>query len=412
MTAPRLLVVSHVLPFPGTSGQSQRVAYSLCAARRRFHVTFLTSADPAEQAQIQSRLLEYCDEPVVLSSVAGNSPTRRFIQNAKAAVYAASTGLKTSNYVIGNVELTPTRLAEFATSKRFDLVLMEYWHTWRLAKLFRDRGVPTVLDTHNVLWRAFERQLESQAAPVGKWRRHWRLGRYRAAEEHAWREYDGLIAINREELEELRTVAKKQTVFYAPMGVDLASWPYSWAPRSPIRIAYYGGLGSPHNQRAAVSCLEKVMPAIWKRFPDAEFWIIGSNPPASMQAHQSDPRVHVTGFVEHVCELLGTMSVVLCPWSGRYGFRSRVVEILAAGPPLVVTGDAIAGMDLTSSDGVGIVTSLTEMTAEALALLSNAARAKECSQRARARCESLYDLKNTYDRLIDELQDWISRRTT
>lgn len=411
MTRPRLLVVSHVLPFHGSSGQSQRVAYTLRAARQRFHVSFLTYAPRAERSVVQDRLAEYCDEAIVLPSLVEESRTGRLIHRTLAGAYAAMTGLKSSNYLVGKLELSPRRLAAYARKDRYDLVLFEYWHTWQLAKVFRDQGIPTVLDTHNVLWRAYERQLLAKPGAVWDRNHQWRLRKYRDAEERAWRQYDGLIAINREEFEELQAVATEQRVFYAPMGIDLARWPYCWAPRSPRRIAYYGGLGSPHNQRAALSCLQQVMPAVWARFPDAEFWIVGSSPPASLKSLESDPRVHVTGFVEDACELLGTMSVVLCPWTGRYGFRSRVVEILAAGPPLVVSRDGVAGMDLTESDGLGIVDNLEAMTRETLELLADPERAGERSRLARSRCDELYDLHHTYDRMLDELCEWIGVNT-
>src|SRR5690606_14691233 len=111
-------------------------------------------------------------------------------------------------------------------------------------------------------------------------------------------------------------------------GIDLQKWPYSWQPAQPPRIAYYGGLGSPHNQRDALQCYEEIMPTVWAHFPDVELWIVGSRPPATIQAlAEQDSRVTVTGFVERVQDVLQTMTAVLCPWTGKYGFRSRLIEV-------------------------------------------------------------------------------------
>ena len=55
---PRLLIVSHVLPFPGNAGQQQRVANTLRALRERFHVTFFHAALPGKEDAIRRRLLE------------------------------------------------------------------------------------------------------------------------------------------------------------------------------------------------------------------------------------------------------------------------------------------------------------------------------------------------------------------
>src|SRR4029077_12754853 len=109
--------------------------------------------------------------------------------------------------------------------------------------------------------------------------------RYRCQEEQAWREFDGVIAINRREQELISSsLLPSQNLFYAPMGTDLSRWPYSWQPAKPIRVAYYGGLGSAHNERAAMQCHREIMPQIWAQFPGAELWLIGSNPSVRLKA--------------------------------------------------------------------------------------------------------------------------------
>jgi glycosyltransferase involved in cell wall biosynthesis len=411
MSRQRLLVVSHVSPASGASGQSQRVAYTLRAARRRFHVTLLTVASDSDQAMQRTQLEEYCDELKLISPLSSEPLFRRMKHQTAAAAHAVCSGLKRSNYLIGQVLFTPERLAPLIADGGYDLVLFEYWHAWRAAQAFRHAGIPAVLDAHNVLWRSYERQLMKDGEHRLSWMSRKKLQKYRAAEESAWREFDALIAINREEYEEMRQVAPRQHVFYAPMGIDLSHWPYNWERRTPQRVAYYGGLASAHNQRSALQCVNEVMPLIWKYLPETEFWMIGSNPPESLKSLESDPRVHVTGFVGDVCGLLSTMSVVLCPWSGRYGFRSRVVEILAAGAPLIVSDDAVAGMELTQDNGIDIANTSAEFGRKSLALLSSPSLAAERSVAARRRCEELYDVRQTYDRLIEEVQAWFGAKS-
>src|SRR5262249_29035716 len=155
-----------------------------------------------------------------------------------------------------------------------------------------------------------------------------------------------VIAINHEELNYLRSATPSTTkLFHAAMGVDLALWPYSWSPSGKPCLAYYGGLGSPHNQADALACYQRLMPEIWRRFPDAEFWIVGGNPPETIRALGSDSRVKVTGFVENVQPVLSRMSLLLCPWSGIFGFRSRLIEAMALGVPVVTSPDAVYGME-------------------------------------------------------------------
>jgi glycosyltransferase involved in cell wall biosynthesis len=336
MNKPRLLVLSHVLPFPGESGQQQRVAYTLRACRPRFHVTFATAVRPEAEDHIREELQHWCDRVELLPSFHGGCFTQRW-HSAAGALYALATGLKSSNYAIGRRMFSEPAIRKLSAGP-FDCVLFEYWHAADRAALFQSQGIPCVLDTHNVLWRAYEADLKRERIP-NCWRKH-RLEQYRRREEESWRKFDALVAINSAELDHMRDSHPGGRYFYAPMGVDLDRWPYSWNPTRPARLAYYGGLGSAHNQESAWKCYADLMPSIWKHSPGTELWLIGSHPPERLRALACDPRIKVTGFVPDVKPLLSTMTAVLCPWKGTYGFRSRLVEVMALGTPVVATPDA------------------------------------------------------------------------
>jgi glycosyltransferase involved in cell wall biosynthesis len=152
------------------------------------------------------------------------------------------------------------------------------------------------------------------------------------------------------------------------------------------------------------------MPRIWKRYPDAELWLVGSNPSERLRRLTSDSRVKVTGFVEKVQDVLCIMSLVLCPWSGNYGFRSRIVEVMALGVPVVATPLAVDGMELESGRGIILADSDNALAERALELLSAPNQLAAQSRLARAEMERLYSLDNTYGRLMTELHDWLEAR--
>jgi glycosyltransferase involved in cell wall biosynthesis len=318
--------------------------------------------------------------------------------------------MKSSNYTIGKLELSPARVRSAIDPRIYSAAIYEYFHAADSVPLFRDAGVPTVLDMHNVLWKSREQRLnEKRSWP--RWLRDVSLNRYRRREELAWDQFDALVAINRSEYDLVQTRLRgSQKLFYAPMGTDLLLWPACWRPASPPRLAYYGSLGSRHNEEAALRCHDHVMPHVWKKFPDAELWLVGSHPSERLRRLTSDSRVKVTGFVEKVQDVLCTMALVLCPWSGTYGFRSRVVEIMALGVPLVTTPDAVDGMELRSGRGVTLANSDDALAERAVELLSAPNQLENQSRLARSEMERLYSLENTYGRLMTELRDWIETR--
>jgi polysaccharide biosynthesis protein PslH len=313
------------------------------------------------------------------------------------------TGLKRSNYLIADVEFTAKRVAAAVQYRRFDCALFEYWHAVACTSALREKPIPVILDMHDILWQSYDRQL-------GKWPcgLHWlkqrMVKRYRSREEQAWKAFDGIIAINSEEARYVRTVIPESVaLFNTPMGTDLQKWPYSWEPATPPRIAYYGGLGSRHNQFDALRCYEGIMPHIWGEFPEAELWLVGSNPPGFIQSLAKHDRVKVTGYIENVQDILKTMSVVICPWSGTYGFRSRLIEVMALGVPVVATPEAVFGMDLQAEEGLWLAETDQGLAALSGRLLASQELAIRQSKMARAQVETKFSFEATYGQLADNL---------
>jgi glycosyltransferase involved in cell wall biosynthesis len=400
-----------VLPFPQSAGQQQRVFYTLKALRGTFHVTFATSVARSRQQKIREQLLEHCDDVILLPSLYFRSPISRAWYQVKGNLSVLLSGLKFSNYLLGKVEFSPSRVSAELASKEFDCVLFEYWHAADSAEQFRKSGIPCVLDMHDILWQAYARQLNDGPGIPSWWKRR-NVDRYKLREEAAWGKFDGLIAINQEELNYVKPrVRRASKLFFVPMGTDLNLWSYAWKPTAqPKRVAYYGGLGSRHNQEDALACYKQIMPSIWKEFPDTELWLIGSNPPDTLRALTADKRVKVTGFVEDVQSLLSTMSVVVCPWTGTYGFRSRLIEVLAVGVPLVASNDAVWGMGMKAGETALLGETLSELGDQALMLLRDQSYSAEQSRTGRAWVERALSFEGTYCEFARELRNWLESR--
>ncbi len=407
MTKPKLLLVSHVLPFPGDSGQQQRVAYMLQAVREFFHVTFLAIAE-GDASQTREKLSRLSDEVILLPSRYSRSKLSKAWHGVLGKIYSWRTGLKLSNYIISRLEFSPARMREVLQSVSCDCVLYEYFHAFESVSVFRERKIPCALDMHNILWQSHAQRL-SEKSGLPDWWRQRQLSKYQHQEEASWKTFDGVVAINSAEQQYVaKKIPSSVKLFYAPMGIDLRHWPYTWNPAQPMRVAYYGGLGSSHNQEAALRCHRQIMPEIWRAFPDAELWLVGSKPPEQLRALTRDPRVKVTGFVQDVQKVLCHMTAVLCPWVGTYGFRSRLVEVMALGVPVVATPQAVDGMDLENEKGLLLGNEDAELARQTLRLLQDANFAKAQSHLARQQMETLYDVGSTYGRFAREFFNWWS----
>lgn len=409
---PLLFVVSGVLPFPPAAGQNQRVRLKLEALRAHFRLGFLTFAPSHRVQEVTERLREWVDLPVVLPSKVQASTASRVWHHIRGHLWRIPRGLKLSNYVVGEVELAPERVLGPLLESKPDMVLFEYWHTWKVARALREHRVTTALDLHDLLWQGRSRDLEeARWVPSAAARRMTEA--YREREETAWRHYDILITISAGEDAHVRQQADpSQTVLLAPMGVDTDYWSYRWQPAAPPRVMYYGGLASAHNQRDALIVLDRVMPRIWQERPEVELWIVGSNPPDSLTRRvHGEPRLTVTGFLPDPRGTLGSASVIVCPWTGTYGFRSRIIEALSLGVPVVASHDATAGMSLPMTPFLKIgdtTEALADLALETLGTL-NAASGRE---RVAAYIADNLSFPGTYGRLAASLAQSTSTAPT
>lgn len=400
---PRLLMISHVLPAHPASGQQRRVNMMLRMAREYFHTTLLTYS--ASIGSYQTEVEDLCDSLLVL-------PSRNFSVLDKLynlpgyLLYKYRHGLKRSNYVIGEIEFSPDRVRNILRSQHFDFVIFEYWHAYRSTKIFDSIQTVRILDMHDVLWKAYEVSMKTSSLP--NFIKCRMVNRYRCQEEAAWNHFDRIITINSQERQLVRSsVSSNIVIDYLPMGVDLREWQFisKIYDMQPKRIGFYGGLGSSVNVRSALVCLDEIMPSIWAIDPTVEFWLVGNKPAdVLIQRAKADSRIRVTGFVEDVGSVLSKLTAVLCPWVGTYGFRSRVIELMALGIPIIASPDAIAGMDI-HPDAILLGDTSKEVVELFFKLDGNPELVNSIRTFARKEVEARYSLEATYKEYFKELQE-------
>jgi glycosyltransferase involved in cell wall biosynthesis len=406
---PCLLVVSQVLPFPRRAGQNLRVYYTLLAAKEFFHITFLT-IEPvwSNAAEIKKELQGLADETIVMPSIYNGTKAWKYLFKKAGDVYKLFTGLKFSNFQNGLFDFAPKKIAKAIGNRQFDAVLYEYWHAYRSAELFKAQGIPVMLDTHNVLWQTYLKQFDPK---LPAWYRDMQIAMYKKRELEAWTYFDAILAINKEELAYIKTeVPDRVKLFYMSMGIDLGKWPYVFDPATPPRLGYYGSYASKHNEDSALYCAQQVMPLIWKHRPDTELYIIGNSPRQVLLDLQQDKRIKVTGFVEDVKETIRHLSAVFCPWEGTYGFRSRLIEIMAVGVPIIVSPDAVYGMEMDLGEGLYFADNEQEFADHALELLNDPHTLQDQSRRARTEAETKFSYENTYVKGVKEIAEWVKSR--
>src|SRR5690606_9460205 len=166
------------------------------------------------------------------------------------------------------------------------------------------------------------------------------------AEERAvWRKSDVVLYPSRDEAE---------VVDELEPGVDARPiLPYAYetfeeglSPGKRDGVLFVAGFAHPPNVDAAEWLVYEIMPLVWQHAPDVRLSLVGANPTERVMELQGD-RVEVTGFVsdEALAGHYRRARVAVVPLRFGAGVKSKVVEALQQGLPLVTTAVGAQGLD-------------------------------------------------------------------
>ena len=156
------------------------------------------------------------------------------------------------------------------------------------------------------------------------------------------------------------------------------------------------------NVDAVVWFSDTVLPKLRDRFPNTTFVIVGAQPSATVRSLGHRSGIVVTGAVPDVRPYVGYADVVVAPLRIGRGIQNKVLEGMAMARPVIVTPQALEGIDalpgthlLLARDSEEFVRSVEKIMDPVFATTIGVA--------ARQRVLELYDWADslaTYDQLL------------
>jgi glycosyltransferase involved in cell wall biosynthesis len=106
------------------------------------------------------------------------------------------------------------------------------------------------------------------------------------------------------------------------------------------------GFAHPPNVDAAQWLIQDILPRIHVHMPEVPVWLVGSNPSAEVQRRGGEKDT-VTGYVTdaQMLDFYRSARVAIVPLRFGAGVKSKVVEALNYGIPLVTTPVGVQGME-------------------------------------------------------------------
>jgi sugar transferase (PEP-CTERM/EpsH1 system associated) len=338
---PHLLFLCHRIPYPPDKGDKIRSYRWWLAFLDDFQVHLGTFVDdPADWAHVPG-LRERCASSLFLSLPRRRATLRSlrgFLDGGALSVaYYRDRRMRgwvrdcAARFPIAHVFVYSSAMAQYAD----DPGLGQACH------------VIDFVDVDSDKWRQYADGRTGPAAWVYR-READRLAR---TEAHVAREFDASVFVSEDEARLFRNQAAvpAERVVAISNGVDasyFSPWTQTASPFSPDcePVVFTGAMDYWANVDAVIWFVREVWPRVTRERPRALFHIVGARPTTAVEAlRRAD--VQVTGRVPDIRPYLQHAALVVAPMRIARGIQNKVLEGMAMGKTVIVTGKGLEGIN-------------------------------------------------------------------
>ena len=375
----RILWLKTELLHPVDKGGKIRTYNMLKELKRNCHITYLTLDDDTGDKTARELATEYCHEVVCV-------PHRRREKFTTGFYIELALNLASDlPYAIKKYESNEMRREIEKRLGQFDVLICDFLAP--AVNVPRDLNCATVLFQHNVEAMIWKRHYEVQtnAARKAYLFRQWRkMFDFEAA---TCPRFDCVVAVSREDKEQMERDYKVNNVYDVPTGVDTVFFrPSGNVERKPHNLVFTGSMDWLPNEDAIRYFTEQIMPRIKQSVPGVTLTVVGRDPyPGLVELSKRDPSVIVTGRVDDVRPYMEEAAVYVVPLRIGGGTRLKIYEAMAMEKPIVSTSIGAEGLPVTNGTEILLADTPESFADDVVKLLKDRTLADDVGQRAAAR---------------------------
>lgn len=207
-------------------------------------------------------------------------------------------------------------------------------------------NIPAIVDLHDSTTLLCQRMLDAERGWYKRLLRYLGLLRARRLESTLEKTCDLIITNSTVDEQVIRELSAKSKTLTITNGVDMEYF----APNSSLlernKIVFTGVMGYAPNEDAVSYFAEDIFPLVRVKRPQAQFWIVGSEPSERVKALTRMQGIHVTGKVDDIRPYVRSAAVFVCPLRLGSGVKNKILAAMAMEKATVATPISIDGLDV------------------------------------------------------------------
>jgi len=379
-------MLSPYIPWPLNGGPPIRIYYVLRELVRLGHEVVLLAGHDGPPLPATHPLRTLCREIVTYQPPA-SARSRVPLVSALRSL-ASPLPYVAAKFLAPGMQEIVQRIAE---KREFDLIWAHFAFMAYAVPPELCRTTPLVLDEHEsegLLWRQYLRHgsLAKRAFAV------MNLIKLPAFQKRLMSQVAAVLSNSEREADFTRRYAPPGVQVWAvPNGVDTELFPPTQTDGNRRNaILMCSGLAVYRNRAAARWFARGMFPRIRREVPDAEFWIVGSNPNPQIWKLAETAGIHVTGTVDDVRPYYAMAKVAVAPYHYGEGTKIKVVEAMACGTPVVSTSIGCQGLEVIDGRHLLIADNEADFSRRVIELLRDPEGAQMLAAAGRMLVEEKY----------------------
>lgn len=288
-------------------------------------------------------------------------------------------------------------VANMVEEHRYDVVIAEFSEMGQF--LYKNpylSAVHTVISCHRCITDSYEKYREMKEV---RWRLHLKslpqLHQLRHYEFDMYRSADRTLVQTPQDRFTMQYYAPDLAISVSPSGVDIEELQKkSTLTREPI-ILMTGYMQDPANEDSVKWFVHHIWPALREHHPELKFYIVGADPSALIKRlTEEDDRIVVTGKVDDLRPYRNLASMLVSPVRLGSGMRTKVLEAMASGLPVVSTSLGMQGIEAQTGVNCLIADTADQFERSVEWLLEDPALGKQMADKAQELIEEKYTLES------------------